>query len=50
LSKSKDVIEEVVDAVKDYTTATAILKALNGERQLRGLADLTLDQLGLKIV
>jgi DNA-binding XRE family transcriptional regulator len=33
-----------------FTTANAILKALNAERQARGLADLTLDQLGLKIV
>ncbi len=33
-----------------FTTATAILKALNEERQVRGLENLTLDQLGLKIV
>jgi len=33
-----------------YSTATAILAALNEERQARGLENLTLDQLGLKIV
>ncbi|HYU71134.1 MAG TPA: helix-turn-helix transcriptional regulator [Ktedonobacteraceae bacterium] len=33
-----------------WSTGNAILRALNEERQARGLADLTLDQLGLKIV
>jgi DNA-binding XRE family transcriptional regulator len=33
-----------------WSTVTAILRALNAERQMRGLADLTLDELGLKIV
>jgi len=33
-----------------YTTATAILNALNSERQARGKRPLSLDQLGLSIV
>jgi DNA-binding XRE family transcriptional regulator len=33
-----------------FSTATAILKALNEERRLREFTDLTLDELGLKIV
>ena len=33
-----------------YTTATAILNALNAERQVRGKRPVTLDQLGLSIV
>jgi DNA-binding XRE family transcriptional regulator len=33
-----------------YSTATAILKALNEERLLQGLGTLSLEQLGLKIV
>ncbi|HYU74182.1 MAG TPA: helix-turn-helix transcriptional regulator [Ktedonobacteraceae bacterium] len=33
-----------------FTTANAILRAFNEERQARGLAELTLDQLGLTIV
>ncbi len=33
-----------------YTTATAILNALNSERQARGKKALSLDQLGLSIV
>jgi predicted transcriptional regulator len=33
-----------------YSTARAILKALNTERQTRGLEAVSLDQLGLSIV
>ncbi len=33
-----------------WSTGNAILKALNTERLARGLAELTLEQLGLKIV
>jgi DNA-binding XRE family transcriptional regulator len=33
-----------------YTTATALLSALNSERQARGKKPLSLDQLGLSIV
>ena len=33
-----------------YTTATAILSAVNSERQARGKGPLSLDQLGLSIV
>jgi DNA-binding XRE family transcriptional regulator len=33
-----------------WSTANAILRAFNTERQARELADLLLDQLGLKIV
>ncbi|HYU71773.1 MAG TPA: helix-turn-helix transcriptional regulator [Ktedonobacteraceae bacterium] len=33
-----------------WSTGNAILRALNDERQVRGLQVLTLDELGLKIV
>jgi DNA-binding XRE family transcriptional regulator len=33
-----------------WSTGNAVLKALNEERQARGLANLTLEQLGLTIV
>jgi DNA-binding XRE family transcriptional regulator len=33
-----------------WSTANAILRAFNTERQARGLADLTLERLGLKVV
>lgn len=33
-----------------YSTAMAILQALNTERQARGMRPVTLDQLGLSIV
>lgn len=33
-----------------YSTAVAILRALNAERQARGLETVSLDQLGLTIV
>jgi hypothetical protein len=33
-----------------YSTATALLKALNEERLLRGLEALSLEQLGPKII
>ncbi len=33
-----------------WSTGNAILRAFNTERQARGLAELTLDQLGLTIV
>lgn len=38
------------DQATSYTTANALLKAINTERMTRGLDELTLDQLDLKIV